>query len=92
MGAGKQEKLKIINDSINQTNDVIVRVGTQTKTTATIFCFGFFVSLMIPCFYFELLLLFFIAYHNIFSFNQDKQATVGRRVKLESHFVFECLR
>ena len=42
MGAGKQEKLKIINDSITQTNDVIVRVGTQTKTTATIFCFGFF--------------------------------------------------
>ena len=88
MGAGKQEKLKTINDSITKTNYVIVRVGTQTKTTATIFCFGFFVSLMIPCFYFELLLLCFISYHNIFCL----QATVGKRVKLESHFVFECLR
>ena len=41
MGAGKQEKLKTINDSITKTNYVIVRVGTQTKTTATIFCLVF---------------------------------------------------
>ena len=41
MGAGKQEKLKIINDSITQTNDVIVRVGQKQKQQQQFFVLVF---------------------------------------------------